>query len=155
MTITYNTYNGVPNQVSDTVHAYLEDVGIRVDRRHFDDSSAFIQERNAGRLNGIFELSWGSQSIFDADQIFFPLLHSSDIFTYNTSEEVDRWLEEARFSTDPERRKALYSQVQRHLLEQAWWVPMYARYALEGVSADLEYEASADELLRLFDAAWK
>lgn len=155
VTITYNTYNGVPNQVSDTVHAYLEDVGIRVDRRHFDDSSAFIQERNAGRLNGIFELSWGSQSIFDADQIFFPLLHSSDIFTYNTSEEVDRWLEEARFSTDPERRKALYSQVQRHLLEQAWWVPMYARYALEGVSADLEYEASADELLRLFDAAWK
>lgn len=153
--LTYNTYKSVPNNVSEAVHAYLEAVGIRVNRRHFADASAFISTRNAGQLNGMFELSWGSQAVFDADQLFWPLLRSDEVYTYNTSPQVDSWLEQARYSTDREHRAKLYSKVQRYIVENAWWVPMYGEYGIEGVSNKVLYKASGDDLLRIFDAKWK
>ncbi|MFX0196663.1 MAG: ABC transporter substrate-binding protein [Candidatus Hodarchaeota archaeon] len=150
----FNTYNTVPDTVSEAVRVYLEAVGIRVDRKHFADTSAFVRTRNSGQLNGMFELSWGSQSVFDADQIFWPLLRSDEKFTYNTSPQIDAWLEEARYSINQENRAKLYSQVQRYILENAWWVPMYARYSILGVSNKVSYKASGDELIRIFDAKW-
>jgi hypothetical protein len=39
-------------------------------------------------------------------------------------------------------------------MEQAYWVPLYGQYVIEGVNRQLDYEASSDELMYLFSATW-
>jgi hypothetical protein len=40
-------------------------------------------------------------------------------------------------------------------VDQAYWVPMYGQYTIEAVSNKLNYEASSDEIMRIFAATWK
>jgi peptide/nickel transport system substrate-binding protein len=98
--------------------------------------------------------SWGSNSIFDADAILYIYFHSSSLRSYASTPEMDGWLTEARSTLDESRRKALYSQVQKFVLDQAFILPIYARNTIEGVSKNLVYEPASDEFMYLNRAHW-
>jgi ABC-type transport system substrate-binding protein len=68
---------------------------------------------------------------------------------------MDGWLTEARSTLDESRRKALYSQVQKFVLDQAFILPIYARNTIEGVNKNLVYEPASDEFMYLNQAYWK
>jgi peptide/nickel transport system substrate-binding protein len=132
----------------------LEKVGIKVKIRRFADASEFYKQLREGKLEGLTLLAWGNGSSFDADAIYYPLFHSGQPHAYNTSPELDKLLDEGRATIDPEKRKAIYSALQKSIIEQAYWVPLYGQYVIEGVNHQLDYEASSDELMHLFSATW-
>jgi peptide/nickel transport system substrate-binding protein len=132
----------------------LEKVGIKVKIRRFADAFEFYAQLRQGKLEGLTLLAWGNGSSFDADAVYYPLFHSGQPHAYNTSPELDKLLEDGRASVDPEKRKAIYSTLQKSIMDQAYWVPFYGQYVIEGVNRQLDYEASSDELMHLSSAAW-
>jgi peptide/nickel transport system substrate-binding protein len=132
----------------------LEKVGIKVKIRRFADAFEFYTQLREGKLEGLTLLTWGNGASFDADAVYYPLFHSGQPYAYNTSPELDKLLDDGRAATDPEKRKAIYSALQKSIIEQAYWVPLYGQYVIEGVNRQLNYEASSDELMHLFSATW-
>lgn len=133
----------------------LGKVGVKVKIRSFADADEFITHCRQGKLEGLSLQAWGNGASFDADAIYYPLFHSGQTHTYNTSPEFDKLLDEGRTTIDPEKRKAIYSALQKLLVEQAVWVPLYGQYVIEGVHRRLDYEASSDELMHLAMATWR
>ena len=132
----------------------LEKVGIKVKIRRFADASEFYTQLRQGKLEGLTLLAWGNGASFDADALYYPLFHTGQPHAYNTNAELDKLLDEGRTTIDPEKRKAIYSAIQRSIMEQVYWVPLYGQYVIEGVNRQLDYEASSDELMHLFSATW-
>jgi peptide/nickel transport system substrate-binding protein len=156
--ITLNTYGGsVVNveQVSQAIMGYLGNVGIKVKLRHFADVGQYLANFRGGKLDGMTLASWGYNSVFDSDAIFYTHFHTKEPYAYNTAKEMDTWLDEARSTVDPKKRRELYSRLQKFIVDQAYWVPTYAQYTIEAVSTKLNYEASSDEIMRVFAATWK
>lgn len=133
----------------------LGKLGIKVKSRRFADALEFHTHLRQGKLEGLTLLAWGNGASFDADAIFYPLFHTGQPQAYNTSPELDKLLDEGRTTIDPEKRKAIYSALQKVIVEQAYWVPLYGQYVIEGVSRKLDYEASSDDLMHVYAATWK
>ncbi len=156
--IALNTYGGsIVNveQVAQAAMGYLGQAGIRVKPRHFADVGQYLANFRGSKLDGITMASWGYNSVFDSDAIFYTHFHTGEPYAYNTSKEMDTWLDEARSTVDAKKRRELYSRFQRFIVDQAYWVPMYGQYTIEAVSNKLNYEASSDEIMRIFAATWK
>jgi peptide/nickel transport system substrate-binding protein len=132
----------------------LEKVGIKVKIRPFTDVSEFYKQLRQGKMEGLTLMAWGNGASFDADAVYYPLFHTGQPHAYNTSPELDKLLDDGRATSDPEKRKAIYSALQKSIMDQAYWVPLYGQYVIEGVNRQLDYEASSDELMYLFSATW-
>jgi peptide/nickel transport system substrate-binding protein len=141
-------------RLSASIMESLEKVGIKVKIRRFADALEFYAQSRQGKLEGLTLLAWGNGASFDADAVYYPLFHSGQPHAYNTSPELDKLLDDGRATVDPEKRKAIYSALQKSIMEQAYWVPLYGQYVIDGVNRQLDYEASSDELMYLFSATW-
>jgi peptide/nickel transport system substrate-binding protein len=79
------------------------------------------------RKSGEYDLSFLWFSFADPD-ILRAIFHSSNIGNFNfaryTDADVDKWLEDAAASQDPEERKTLYSQVQMKVVQDAVTIPL-------------------------------
>jgi peptide/nickel transport system substrate-binding protein len=106
-------------------------------------------------MEGTTLQSWGFGSVFDADALYYIFFKRGEVYDYGTTDELSGLIEEARSTIDAPKRRELYTRAQRIVAEQAFWVPMYSQYAIEAVSSKLNYEAAADEILRVFSATWK
>jgi peptide/nickel transport system substrate-binding protein len=132
----------------------LEKIGIKVKLRPFTDVSEFHTQLRQGKMEGMTLMAWGNGASFDADAVYYPLFHTGQPHAYNTSPELDKLLDDGRTTIDPEKRKAIYSALQKMIMDQAYWIPLYGQYVIEGVNRQLNYEASSDELMYLFAATW-
>jgi peptide/nickel transport system substrate-binding protein len=153
-----NTYGGSVvsvDQVSQAVQGYLGRVGVRARIKHFEDIGQYLAQLRAGKLDGLVLQSWGNNSVFDADALYYIFFRRGQPYDYGTTDEISSLIEEARSTLDVRKRREFYSQVQRMIAEQAFWVPMYGQYTIEAVSSKLNYEAAPDEILRVFAATWK
>jgi peptide/nickel transport system substrate-binding protein len=156
--LTLHTYAGSivsQRQVTDAIMGYLAQVGIRTDIRHFDDVSTFASHQQAGKLNDLVLGSWGSYSIADADMLLHPLFHRSEPFTYCTDAQLEALLDKGRSSLDQGLRKQSLLQAQRAIVDRAYWVPLYGQYEILGLSKRLNYQATGDEIIRVFDVTWR
>lgn len=156
--LTLNTYAGSivsVDQVAQAIMGYLANVGIRAKVRHFADVGQYLANFRGSKLDGITLASWGYNSVFDSDALFYVHFHTKQPYAYNTAAGMDEWLDEARATVDPKKRQELYSRLQRFVVDRAYWVPMYAQYTIEAVTNKLNYEASGDEIMRIFAATWK
>jgi len=156
--VTLNTYAGSivsVDQVAQATMGYLAKVGIKIKPRHFADVGQYLANFRGSKLDGMTMASWGYNSVFDSDFIYYIHFHTGQPYAYNTAKEMDQWLDEARSVVDPKKRQELYSRFQRFMVDQAFWVPMYAQFTIEAASNKLNYEASSDEIMRVHAATWK
>src|SRR3990170_3508359 len=156
--VTLNTYAGSivsVDQFSRATRGSRGKVGIKVKPRHFADVGQYLANFRGSKLDGMTMASWGYNSVFDSDFIYYIHFHTGQPYAYNTAKEIDQWLEEARATVDPKKRQELYSRFQRFIVDQAYWVPMYAQFTIEAASTKLIYESSSDEIMRVHAATWK
>jgi len=135
---------------------YLAKVGIKVNLKDYRGNiGQLIKLRNAGKLTGVGNFTWGSYNIFDADAILPSWFMIKEAKCYNPDPEIDSWLTEARFSVDPQQRKELYSKVQKKIIEEAYWMPFFIVHTIWGRNADLQAVVGRDEVPRFQYAEWK
>lgn len=142
-------------QVAQAIQGYLEQVGIRTELKWFGGQYDVVSQRQeAGELPMFFG-SWGSSSIYDASSIMDIFFKSDETYSYNDSETIDAALTKALQTVDPDARREQYAKAIQEITEQAYWVPMYTGRVLAGVSNDLEWTPSNDEIERYYNAEWR
>jgi peptide/nickel transport system substrate-binding protein len=141
--------------VAEALQGYLGKVGFRVTLNDMRANSAgYTEMLRAGKLKGMILSNWGSYSVFDADSLFMFWFHRQGQEAYAHTPELEKMLEEARRSLDENKRKQLYFQAQKYVVDQAYWVPLYARYTIEGVNRKLAYQPAGDEYQYFETAYW-
>ena len=156
LTVKLWQYMGYQNHPNQAAMGYLQQVGIKVDLQDYRGNiGQLIKLRNSGKMEGIGNFSWGSYNIFDADAILAGWFMTSENKCYNTDEELDKWLNEARFSVDPAERQALYAKAQKKIIEEAYWMPFFVVHTIWGKHKDLQAVVGRDEVPRFQLATWK
>lgn len=114
-------------RVAQFVIASLSDIGIkcRVNVKPFKNHLQSIQNNQTG----FFRLGW-TVDYPDPDSFLHTLFHSSNLksgfnFFQFSDPIVDEYLEQARFETDPEKRKIIYQKAEELIVDQAPWVFLY------------------------------
>jgi len=149
----YYGYQNYPNQAA---MGYLSQVGINVNLKDYRGNVAqLIKVRNAGKMTGIGNMTWGSYNIFDADAILPAWFLTKESKCYNPDPELDAWLTEARYSVDPDKRKELYSKAQKKIVEEAYWMPFFVVHTIYGINKKLDLVVGRDEVPRFTTATWK
>jgi peptide/nickel transport system substrate-binding protein len=146
-------YQYYSNQAAD---GFLNQVGIKLNMKDYRGNAAqLITLRGAGKVTGIGNYNWGSFNIFDSDAILAAWFLKDSPMCYTNDEQLDQWLTEARFSVDPAKRKALYSQAQKRIIEEAYWMPFFVVHQVYGTNDRLNLVVGPDEVPRFQFASWK
>jgi oligopeptide transport system substrate-binding protein len=108
------------------VQNQLKAIGVKTRLRNYDWGS-YLEALKAGEPK-LMRAAWLAD-IPDPENFLHVLLHSEKIGTDNYSrysnKEFDKLVEEARFTTDPEKRIALYQKAEQMAVEDAVWVFIY------------------------------
>jgi len=148
-------YSYGTRQVTEAIQEYLAKVGIKADIEWYGGNDAQLTRlRGSGKVDDMALWGWWVTTS-DADAILHPWFHSSGNRSYNRRPEMDAWLDEARSIMDQKRRQELYSQIQRYIIENAFWCPMFERNSIEAIRKDrVAYKPYRDGAMRLFELKW-
>lgn len=112
------------NQPAQIVQAMLKEVGIEINIQTLE-AGTLIEKATTGEFEMTFMGYYGN----DPDALF-TFLHSSQINVMNHSRvnnpELDSLLEKSRVTIDLEERKKVVHQIQKLVVEDAYWVPIYS-----------------------------
>jgi len=144
-----------PRALAEAVAGYLSKVGIKTNVNVYSDIGMWDRLVREGKLNDLSIQSWGSGGVYDADALYYTYFRSGEINTYGSSPEMDKWLDQARSTLNPEQRMKLYYNAGKYINDQALAVSFYAQYTILGINKRVIYDAPADEFLRTFEAQLK
>jgi peptide/nickel transport system substrate-binding protein len=149
--------SSMPNQdqVDQAMQRDLEAAGIRVEFETLSDGNVFTTRHNEGNAGPMCSYNWGSYSVFDADGIYWDMLHSSSIFTYYNNKDLDKLLEDGRGSLDVEARKEIYKKAQQIVRDEAPMIFMWGFHSVWGVNTKVAWTPRPDEIDMYFTATPK
>jgi peptide/nickel transport system substrate-binding protein len=137
LTLVLWTYNTPEYQrVSQIVQAQLADAGINVDIQQLESSTLLANTRNAEHDLLLIAYGWSDAGILS---FFFgsDRLESSNRVHF-ARDDVDEILRLGNATIDPDERFAIYQQLQRLILDEAPWVPLYAVQGLTLVRNEVQ-----------------
>jgi peptide/nickel transport system substrate-binding protein len=152
---TVDIYGYRDQQVAQAIQGYLEQVGIRTNLQWYGGQYDVVSQRLAAGDIALYFGSWGSSSIYDASAIMDIHFVSGAEYALNASETIDAALTGALQTVDLDERRALYASAIEEITANAYMLPMYAGRVLAGVSNDLEWQPSSDEIERYYLATWR
>jgi peptide/nickel transport system substrate-binding protein len=131
----------------------LGKVGIKA-KVEVGEQSVYTQKWRRRELLPAYMTAWGGAGIFDGD-LLVNSLHSKSALAIHKNEALDKILEEAQGSNDPEKRKALYWKAQEMIYEDAPIIKAYQQAHIFGISSRLDWTPWIDNMLFLYDAKLK
>jgi peptide/nickel transport system substrate-binding protein len=100
----------------------------------------------------MWQISWGSNGVFDAEGLYYDLMHSNGVWSYVRIPELDKLIERARTTLDARVRTEAYAKAQQIVKEEAPWLFLYAVNGVWGVSKRVDWKPQRDEFDRVFIA---
>jgi peptide/nickel transport system substrate-binding protein len=118
------------------------------------EQSVYTTKWRQRQLLPVYMVAWGGAGIFDGD-LLVNSLHSKSALAIHKNEALDKILEDAQGSNDPEKRKALYWKAQEMIYEDAPIIKAYQQAHIFGISNRLDWTPWIDNMLFLYDAKLK
>lgn len=148
-------YAGISEGTAEVIVEHLKAVGITANLKWMGGQwYRFYKKFLEGEMP-LALLTWGSYSIFDASAIMNPFFVRTAPGCYGTTSEVDRLLRAADATIEQERRKAFFSQAQKIIAREAFWVPLVKNRSIAVMNRALNFQPSYDEIDRYFTASWQ
>lgn len=142
-------------QVAQAIQGYLEEVGIRTELQWYGGQYDVVSQRLAAGEIALYFGSWGSSSIYDASAVMDIHFKTGEEFSLNASNTIDAALSGALQTVDLDARRELYAAAIGEITGEVYMVPLFAGRVLAGVSNDLDWAPSSDEIERYFLAKWR
>src|SRR5438876_314361 len=118
------------------------------------EQSVYTTKWRKRELLPAYMVAWGGAGVFDGD-LLVNSLHSKSALAIHKNEALDKILEEAQGTNDPERRRALYFKAQEIIFEDAPIIKAYQQAHIFGISNRLDWKPWIDNMLFLYDARLK
>jgi peptide/nickel transport system substrate-binding protein len=118
------------------------------------EQSIYTTKWRKRELLPAYMTAWGGAGVFDGD-LLTSSLHSKSALAIFKNEALDKMLEDAQATNDPERRKAIYWKAQELIYEEAPIIKAYQQAHIFGVSNRLDWKPWVDNMLFLYDAKLK
>jgi peptide/nickel transport system substrate-binding protein len=118
------------------------------------EQSVYVTKWRQKQLLPVYMTAWGGAGLFDGD-LLVNSLHSKSALSIYKNEALDKILEDAQGSNDPEKRKALYWKAQEMIYEEAPIIKAYQQAHIFGISSRLDWSPWIDNMLFLYDAKLK
>lgn len=148
-------YYPIQHQFNSAAMGYLQKVGITLNLKDFRGNiGQAIKVRDGGKAKDIGNFGWASYMLLDADGTLPIWFGEKSNKNYTGDEQIADWLNEAKFSFDSEKRKALYKKAQTKIIENVYWMPISTVNSIYGASADLKLTLPINETLLLKSAEW-
>ena len=121
-------------EVSQTVAAYLQAVGINVALKSYETNVYYADLVPHGKTGAMYQQTWGGWT-FDFDNTAYLLYHSGQFWNpYVKDPKLDDMLEAQRASYNVDERQKILRQIADYTAEQAFEIPLYNNNTLYGVS---------------------
>jgi peptide/nickel transport system substrate-binding protein len=150
-------------EVAQAIAQELTKVGIKTTPKLLDPTS-FNNTVNGFQANGLVLASWGNW-MFDADNTFYPLFHSSAAKLANggkgasepswVNPDFDAAVEAGRYELDADKRQADYNKAQQIMYDQAPALFMYQLHDIYGVNSQVDWQVRSDEMIWFKEMKWK
>jgi peptide/nickel transport system substrate-binding protein len=140
-------------EVMQAMAQMLSKVGIKA-KVEVWEQSVYTTKWRKRELLPAYMTAWGGAGVFDGD-LLSSSVHSKSALAIFKDEALDKMLEEAQATNDPERRKAIYWKAQELIYEQAPIIKAYQQAHIFGVSNRLDWKPWVDNMLFLYDAKLK
>ncbi len=148
-------YYAINNEsAAESILEDLKAVGIRAKPKWMMGKWDQLYEKFLKGKTPLVFLTWGSYSIFDAGALLNHFFMGDSRACYGTTPEINRLLEQANGSPDPEEREKLLSKAQKRISEEAFWVPICSVEIICAMHKDLQFQPAMDEIDRYFLASW-
>lgn len=144
-------------QVVQAIQGYLEEVGIRTNLQWYGGQYDVVAKRLAAGELPLYVGSWGSSSVYDASAVLNIHFEKGDVgeFTVGTDDTIDEAVRRALETVDLDERMQLYATAIHEITNEAFMFPLYAGRVVAGVSNDVLWQPSPDEIERYYDASWR
>jgi peptide/nickel transport system substrate-binding protein len=130
----------------------LQQVGIRA-KLNFSQYAAMRDQIRAGKAS-LTHQTWGSFSVNDVSASI-PVWFGGEADDITKDKEVQELLKKGNNSVDPNVRKEAYQQALKRIADNAYSVPLWTLPVYYVASRDLSFKAYPDEMVRLWEMAWK
>ena len=142
------------DQVSQAIQGYLAKINIKVKIHNWPSFAQYGPAARAGKIDGLYLAAWTGGGVNDIDS-YRKMIYSESDRSYHKDDLIDGLLELGISVMDPDKRKLIYSMLQKRWQELAIWVPGFAQNNMNGVNKGLNYEAAGDMTMPVYDASWK
>jgi peptide/nickel transport system substrate-binding protein len=139
-------------QLAQAMQDYLKAVGINA-RLKLMQTADEVARARAGR-NPLDAGDWGSFSINDVSAVL-PYFFGGGETDYARDPEVQALVEAGGSTIDTDERRLKYFNAIRLITERALWLPLYTYSITYGLTRELNFKASQDEIPRFYLASWK
>src|SRR5438094_194915 len=140
-------------EVMQAMAAMLGKVGIKANVQVWEQS-VYTTKWRKRELLPAYMTAWGGAGVFDGD-LLVNSLHSKSALAIHKNEALDKILEEAQGTNDPEKRRALYFKAQEVIFEDAPIIKAYQQAHIFGISNRLDWKPWIDNMMFLYDARLK
>lgn len=137
------------DEVTQVIAAQLQDVGLNVKITEIEFGAFMNKQLRARDLAqlAVQGLAWPT---IDADGML-TMFAPGNVYDYWDNAEFGKILDEARVTTDKEKRDALYADATQLMCDEAAAIFLYLMPATYGVSNRVEWAARGDDWVRAFD----
>jgi peptide/nickel transport system substrate-binding protein len=145
---------GMPSYqtVNDAIAQDLARVGIRAKQQFVQATQTFVDLVTSSKAGPMFDWSWGSYSVFDADGLYWDCFHPTSNLSYWHHTRFAQLIEAARGTLDADLRKRFYASAQRIVHEEAPVIFEWGFHSVFGVSNAIDWTPEPDEIARLYNA---
>jgi len=135
--------------VAQAVAAQLEDIGVKVRIVEMEFGAfmnKYLRAQNMGQM-AYLTFAWPT---LDADGIL-SLFEAGVQYAYWNDQTFTGFLKEARTTTDPERRRAIYRQATEYMCEQAPVLWLFTQPVTYATTNRVQWQARGDDWVRAWD----
>jgi peptide/nickel transport system substrate-binding protein len=126
------TNEPVQQRLAQMIQSQLKQIGFAVKIEILEDAAI-----RAGTPEGKHEMILWNYGWTDPDILYFLFKTGSSTRLHFSTAELDSMLADGRATMDDAKRMQIYDQIQRYLIEQEPWVPLYVRQNAYGVRKEI------------------
>jgi len=141
-------------EVLEALGGQLSKAGIRTTVRTFEFVNYLNNMAYVHKAGPVWLIGWGTAAM-DAEPVYVPLFRSGKLLSNYGNPEFDRMIDEAQAIMDEPKRLQQYQRINRLMVDDMPFVPLYQQVDLYGVNKRLDWRARSDEVIRAYDMAVK